>query len=122
MPDNNQPPSAQRQRRVTDRIGYLTRDQRRELELLEQLFQAPDLVVRFRPASRTMRGYQVFTTSTVWYLVHLAQRGWVELTERRPAGPEEDQWWAEIAVTLTAIGRTNYLALKAKASLEERMP
>jgi hypothetical protein len=25
-----------------------------------------------------MRGYQEFTTGTVWYLIDLAERGWVE--------------------------------------------
>jgi hypothetical protein len=119
MPDDRPHPSIQRHSRRTDRLGYLSRDQRRELELLERLSQAPDPVVRFRPSSKTMRGYQVFTTGTVWMLEHLARRGWVELVERTPAGPEEEQWWDEIAASMTASGRSEYMVLRARAVLEE---
>src|SRR5688572_9771350 len=97
-----------------ERIAYLDRGARREFELLEQIFQSSDPVVHFRPASRTMRGYQRFTVGTVWHVEHLAQRGWVELVERTPAGPEEEQWWDEVAAALTAIGRSNYMALRAR--------
>jgi hypothetical protein len=119
MPDDSPPPSTNRQRRASDQIGYLSRDQRRELELLKQLFRSVDPIVRFRPAVRTMRGYQEFTTGTVWYLVALARRGWVELVERTPAGAEEEQWWEEIAAAMTAVGRSHYLALRDRAALED---
>ncbi len=119
MPDDSPPRFTHRQRRAGERVGYLSREQRGELELLDRLFQAPEPVVHFRPAAKTMRGYQEFATGTMWHLATLAQRGWVELIARTEAGPVEEPWWEAVAAVLTAIGRTNYLALRARAALED---
>ena|SRR5688572_12263562 len=119
MPDDSPPPSTYRPLRAGDRVGYLSRDQRLELELLDQLFRSPELVVRFRPRAKTMDGYQEFATGTMWHLATLAQRGWVELVERTAAGPEQEEWWEAVAVVLTPIGRTNYLVLRDRAAQDE---
>jgi hypothetical protein len=87
------------------------REQRREFELLEQLFKSSHPEVWFAPPARSMLGYQEFTTGTVWPLQRLTYRGWVEITERVPAGPREEQWWDGVAATLTALGREKYTEL-----------
>jgi hypothetical protein len=119
MPDDSPSPSTHRQLRAGERVGYLSRDQRWELELLDQLFRSPELVVRFRLRAKTMDGYQAFATGTMWHLATLAQRGWVELVERTMAKPEQEQWWEAVAVVLTLMGRTNYLVLRARAAQDE---
>lgn len=52
----------------------------------------------------------------------LADQGWVALVERHPAGPEEEQWWEKIAAAMTSLGRANYMALRARAKLEDAEP
>ena len=93
-------------------------EQRRELELLKQLFGSSHPEVWFAPPARSMRGYQEFTTGTVWPLQRLTYRGWVEITERVPAGPREEQWWDGIAATLTPLGREKYTELVGQSGLK----
>ena len=44
--------------------------------------------------------------------------GWNSIA-RTEAGPVVEPWWEAVAAVLTAIGRTNYLALRARAALED---